>query len=232
MAKVKLWLGVFLVFVLGILFGALGSHFVIKHRFERFVKEGPPHIVFLKKLSAELDLTPAQQSEIEKILDQGHQEFENFRKKTFPQLKAIIDNSTKQIKEKLNAAQKKKFDVLIERHQFMPHEPPPPFSEKDAGEILADINSQLNLSQEQAAQVRPIIEESIAKRHKIFEKHPPPDHGNIFPLRSEMHELETSTEKRLAEILSPQQMEKYRNIQKEHKARGPGWSKPRPGPFD
>lgn len=232
MAKVKLWLGIFLVFVLGILVGALGAHFVIKHRIAKFVKEGPPHIFFLKKLASELDLTSAQQSEIEIILAQGHQEFENFRKKTFPQLKAIIDNSTKQIKEKLNAEQKKKFDALIERHQFMPNEPPPPFSEKDADAILADINSQLNLSQEQAAQVRPIIAESIAERHKLFEKHPPPHHGNIFPLRSEMHELDTSTEKRLAEILSPQQMEQYRNIQKEHKARGPGWSKPRPGPFD
>ena len=232
MAKVKLWLGVFLVFVLGMLVGALGSHFVIKHRIERFVKEGPPHIVFLKKLSAELGLTPAQQLEIEKILDQGHQKFEIFREKTFPQLKAIIDNSTKQIKAKLNVEQKKKFDVLIERHQFMPHKPPPPFFEKHAGEIFADIKMRLNLTPEQEAQTRPIIEESIRQRHEIFVKHRQQGPSDISSLKNKMHELDTVTEKRLAEILSAQQMEKYRNIQGELRALGPRWDMPRHGPFD
>jgi hypothetical protein len=234
MVKVKLWLGVFLVFILGILAGFLGSSIVVKHRLKKFVKEGPPPLFFLKSLPAELDLDPTRQMEIEKILDQSRQELEALREKHFPQLKAIFDSSIKKIKAKLSTEQKKKFDAMMKDHRFFPPEPPPPFFEKKhAGKILADIIAQLNLSQEQTEQVRMIIEESITKRHKIFEKHPPsPDYPDISQLRSEMDELDTYTEKRLAEILSPQQMEKYRGIHKEHRAMGPGWDRPRHGPFD
>lgn len=226
MAKAKLWLGVFLVFILGMLVGFLGSGIVVKHRLKKFVKDGPPPLFFFKRLPADLDLGPAQQMEIEKIIDQSRRELETLREKHFPQLKSIIDNSISKIKEKLNAEQKKKFDALMKHQQFFPPGPPPPFSEKQAGEILAHISAQLNLTQEQADRVRPIIEESIQQRHRIFEKHPPPDRPDISSLKSEMHQLDIAIENRLAKILSPRQMELYRNIRKEHNKTRPGWGGP------
>lgn len=61
------------------------------------------------------------------------------------------------------------------------------------------LKDHLNLSQEQEAKVRSIVEESAKEREKVLEK-----------FRGDLIEIENSLEKGLSSILTKEQMEKYR----------------------
>jgi len=67
-SKLKVSVGVLLVFVLGILAGSLGTQAYMKYRVSRFVERGHEARaeLFLGRLSHDLDLTETQQTEIRK----------------------------------------------------------------------------------------------------------------------------------------------------------------------
>ncbi len=114
MNKIRVWVGIVLVFLLGALAGSLATGTYFKHRIERFVKGGHPPIkvVLMKKLSHELDLTETQRFEIEEILDQLQAKLLDLRRKHQPELENLFDHSFGLIREKLNSEQKKRFDEI------------------------------------------------------------------------------------------------------------------------
>jgi len=128
MNKLKVWIGILLVFFLGALTGSLGTGAYLKHRMERFSKgKHPPiRIVLMKRLSHELDLTQTQRVEIEKILDQLEAELHELRQKHRPELEGLFDRRFDMIKEKLNDEQKSKLDRMREELK----RPRPPAGQK------------------------------------------------------------------------------------------------------
>lgn len=116
MNRLKVWVGIVLVFLLGTLAGSLATGIYFKHRIERFVKGGPPPIkvVLMKKLSHKLDLTETQRVEIEEILGQLQAKLLDLRRKRRPELDKLFHNSFGLIREKLNSEQKKRFDEIRE----------------------------------------------------------------------------------------------------------------------
>lgn len=131
MKKLKVFIGIFLIFILGILAGTLGTGFFIKHRIGRFVRnEGHfPPIRILERLSDKLDLSKTQQVEIEKILKQARKQLIEFRQAYRPKFEKIFNNTIEQIKQKLDNRQKQKLDKLTERlkHRFRNHPGQRPF---------------------------------------------------------------------------------------------------------
>jgi len=125
MNKLKVCIGILLIFILGMLAGTLGTGFFIKHRIGRFVRDDgpPPPIRVLERLSAKLDLSKSQQIEIEKILKQAHAQLIEFRQGYRPEFEKIFNDTIEQIKQKLDTGQKQKLDKLTERlkHRFHNH---------------------------------------------------------------------------------------------------------------
>ena len=138
MKRLKVCIGILLIFILGMLSGTLGTGFFIKHRIGRFVGgEGPPPpIRVLERLSAKLDLSKPQQIEIEEILKQAHDQLIEFRQVYRPEFEKIFNDTIEQIKQKLDNRQKQKLDKLTERlkHHFRKHPGRRPFLSKKTHE--------------------------------------------------------------------------------------------------
>ena len=129
MNKLKITIGIVLIFVLGLLIGALGSGMYFKNRIDHFRdadRMGRKEIL-IKRLTERLDLTAKQQDEIAIILDEMRGLHDALREKHRPEIEQIRIQSNERIKAILNDDQKKQFDEMIEELQKRRHELVRPF---------------------------------------------------------------------------------------------------------
>ncbi len=123
--KVKAIAGVLIVFLLGALFGALGTGLFIRHKFREFT-EGKASFqkFFMRRLTRELKLTDEQESEVRKILEQTGVEIRQFLRDSHGAFEKIMQRRNTQLKEILTPGQQKKLDEMFERIQKHWHRPP------------------------------------------------------------------------------------------------------------
>jgi Spy/CpxP family protein refolding chaperone len=92
------------------------------------------------------------------------------------------------------------------------------------------MKSRLGLTEDQEAQIRPILEDESVKRHAIIERYQGQGRQGRSSLRNELQQLRASTEHRFESILTKAQMEEYRKMQEEARQRmrqgGPGSTRP------
>jgi Spy/CpxP family protein refolding chaperone len=114
--KLKLWLGIFSVFFLGILVGALGRSLYKQYKIAQFIQGGQSSITsrIMKKYDRELNLTEQQYVEIEKIVEEAREELSEFYRKYQPEKDEIINRRAGRIKEHLTSEQQQKFDRISE----------------------------------------------------------------------------------------------------------------------
>lgn len=114
MKKWKLWSGLFLVFLSGLIIGSVSTGLYIKQRIEGVIQGGPPAVkkVVVKRLTDELKLTKDQQTEIEKIVSEAQSRLLKLRMQHQPEIEEIFDNSIALMKTKLSHDQQGKIDML------------------------------------------------------------------------------------------------------------------------
>ncbi len=111
--KIKIAAGVMLVFFLGVVTGSLLTGIYLKHKIKDFIKGGPfMKDLSMRRLSSKLDLSPPQEIEIGKIVDDTFRHLHQFRERHRPEIEEIIDRAVDLIKEKLNEEQKQKMDKI------------------------------------------------------------------------------------------------------------------------
>jgi hypothetical protein len=206
MNKSKLFIGVSLIFLLGVSLGAFGTRIYTKHKITKFLgADEPPAPRILRRLSERLDLSDSQKTEFEKILHQSRTKWTAFRQKYQPEFQSLFDETIGQLKEVLNDEQKQKLDdhynrfkkrILTRKDRRLPLGPIP------QDRLLSDIKKHLNLTEPQEAEVIPIIKSSVMQQRRI-----------IKSLRSELQKHQKTVEDQLGTILTPEQMEKYRKFQ-------------------
>jgi hypothetical protein len=100
MKKAKLWIIIFLVFILGALAGSLGTHLYIHGRVSDFFrKSGHARVqILLARMSRDFGLTDAQQIEIKGILQESHNRIHEIKTQTDPHIRAIIDDGFRRIR--------------------------------------------------------------------------------------------------------------------------------------
>ena len=128
MTKLKLYLGIFMVALLGALVGSFVTSLYIKHQVRQVVEGGlpPRKAFFMERLTRELDLNEKQQAEVKEILEQTFRRLLELRRRHRPEVKEILDQGMNQIRTKLDEGQKEKFNRFLER--FRKKRPPlPPF---------------------------------------------------------------------------------------------------------
>ncbi len=220
MHKGKLIAGVILVFIVGALAGSLGTGLYIKHRILAFAPGGPkPHVrkeLLTKRLARKLDLTPSQRAEIDKILDESHRRIMGVRRDYLPEIKKINDSGLARMMEKLTPEQKVKLEELRrrleERHtrayiRSMGRD-------RRAEETMPILRKRLKLTEDQMRAVTPIVEKGIAERRRIFSDYEEQKRPDPSQLKQDLKSLDGSIEKRLEEILSKEQMDGYRDLQR------------------
>lgn len=114
MTQGKLWGGLLVLFLAGVLTGIIGTvlyqHYEQKQRWER----GPAgrQERLMKRLAEELSLTQAQSQAIEPIVSRAHIQILELRAKHQPELDRIVDQGVAEIKTKLSTEQGAKLDTL------------------------------------------------------------------------------------------------------------------------
>jgi len=208
MNKFKTIAGILVIFLLGAGIGALGMQIYVRRQFDQFMK-GPPAFFaprFMDRMSRKLSLSPEQRREIETITQNLQRDLSAFRLKHDPELETLLDGYNRQIREKLSPEQQKAFDDLRERWKGrLRHKPPgPPFS-GDHGprdgfrHAMRRMTGRLNLDPGQAEQIRPVMREHFRSLNALLE-------SDEADMEDRISRLNRETEKRIKEILKPEQI--------------------------
>ena len=80
-------------------------------------------------------------------------------------------------------------------------------------EIVERLKDRLDLTEEQVEAIRPIIEEKVQMRNELREEYG----TDRRAIRTEMQELKRSTELKLGDVLTEEQMEKYQELRQERR---------------
>ena len=118
MKKWRLVGGITLVFILGVLAGALGTQLYHSHRLERFRKDpAERREAFLKMLNRELGLTPRQNREIRVLVEDLDKKLEAYNLKKHADIKKLFDENFARIKERLTPDQQRKLKEMRAKHE-------------------------------------------------------------------------------------------------------------------
>ena len=114
----KVVIGVLLVFFLGALIGALGTHRYTMKRLHAMA-EGPVGIrqAMVRGLTWRLRLTPAQQVETDNAIREAQKEFQGIRNEVQPRVEVILHSAQDRIRAQLDIKQREKFDKIVAEHK-------------------------------------------------------------------------------------------------------------------
>jgi uncharacterized coiled-coil protein SlyX len=130
MKKWKIFTGIFLIFVIGVLSGVLGTGLFVKHRIVEF-RGGAPFMrdrFLMRRLTRELALTEKQQEKVGTILTGMRTRHKDFFQARRAEMAKIINSELAAVKKELTGEQQKKLDQLMEkfrRHRPRFHDKPP-----------------------------------------------------------------------------------------------------------
>jgi hypothetical protein len=116
MGKIKVAIGLILIFLVGAFAGILGAQIYHSYRIERRISYESSlnrrTDLLRQGLSERLNLTEEQQKNIDKILRESQDKIITIRMKYLPEIKEISDQSLELMKAELNPEQREKLEVL------------------------------------------------------------------------------------------------------------------------
>lgn len=86
----------------------------------------------------------------------------------------------------------------------------PPDLEQVLDERMAELSVELELGESQHEPVREILENDLVARRDLLDDARRKGRGGLRELRSKLSDLDRTTEEALAEVLSPEQLEAFR----------------------
>jgi len=132
MANLKYWIGVLLVFTLGVVAGAVGTGMYIKQKITHLAVGGPPGVpppemtdFILRRMSRDLNLNEDQEKKIKKALTETHEKLRLVSEKYQPEFKKILDVSKAAIKACLSPEQAARMDEIQKKMGHRMQGPPP-----------------------------------------------------------------------------------------------------------
>lgn len=115
MTRRRATLGVLLVFLAGLVAGAMGGAKLTERRVRSVIESGPEAIdrLIVRRLASRLTLRPAQREEIQRIVSAGRSEIEALRAANQPRVRAILLDARTAIRTQLDADQAPEFDRIV-----------------------------------------------------------------------------------------------------------------------
>lgn len=118
MKKWRLIAGIFLVFVVGVLAGAGGSHLYRGYHRDQFRKDPAARRAYIMKgLTRELRLTEKQQQELQGIVAEMDEKRRALFRKSRTEVRKIFDEGFRRVNEKLDPGQQGLLKELRARHE-------------------------------------------------------------------------------------------------------------------
>jgi hypothetical protein len=113
----KLFVGVTMVFVLGILVGVMGTSAVIKKRHPLFTTDVDSRTrLIVEKLDRELGLDDDQRKRVETVVNAIGRDARDHFRRSRKQWEALVDRGFRQIRQELSPGQREKLETI--RHTF------------------------------------------------------------------------------------------------------------------
>jgi len=115
MKKWKAIVSIIIVFLLGVLAGALVTYKVYQHRLEGIMKGEPKTMseFIVRRLDRELDLDAKQLEQLRAIVEETHAEMKRVRRQFRPQIEEILARSQEKIRILLRPDQREKYEKII-----------------------------------------------------------------------------------------------------------------------
>jgi hypothetical protein len=137
MSKWKIWVGLLVLFVSGVLIGTVGTRMYVRHKISHMYAKERPVIrdLFFRRLTRQLDLSEEQRQEIERIASRAAEEFHALRRQHRGEAEAILDEAVKEMRKYLSPEQQEQMERMRKRmktwrkrrkHHPPPTDPPPP----------------------------------------------------------------------------------------------------------
>ncbi|MBP8645389.1 MAG: hypothetical protein KBH99_04620 [Syntrophobacteraceae bacterium] len=118
MKRWRLWVGLVILFLSGVLAGALGTVAFSEHLALKILGgKGPMVEHILTKLTRELNLTEQQRERVTGIVCRTHKELTALREKSRPERDEILRRSHEAMKAELTTRQQQKLDQFFEREK-------------------------------------------------------------------------------------------------------------------
>ena len=119
MKNYKAMIGILLIFILGAASGAIVTHMVDRDRQEAFLHGNPAarEEAIIRRLSRKLALDQQQQEQVRNIVHENHLAMQEIRKRSRPQIEAILEQGQKEISALLRADQQAVFQKIIAERQ-------------------------------------------------------------------------------------------------------------------
>jgi hypothetical protein len=116
MKKWRVITGIIVVFLLGALSGGAFIRIILQPELEHEMRGGPSKAageVIVKRLSRDLNLDAAQQSQLTKIFEDTRKEMLNLERRMYPQADAILNRAQARTDGILRPDQRGKFDKIV-----------------------------------------------------------------------------------------------------------------------
>lgn len=127
MKTAKALLAVLLLFLCGVVFGAMNGAKWMERRFQSRMAEGPPAIgeMVTRRLARSLTLRPEQGDQVHAIVLETQRKLSALRARQEPEVRQIVRDAQTSIRAQLSAEQAGEFDRLVERSKEVWLQPNP-----------------------------------------------------------------------------------------------------------
>lgn len=114
----KPFLGVLLIFTMGLMIGGMGIYWIERIRFQNALKS-PERLAFffMHQVSQKLDLDQVQQDHLAVVVQKSRTQLTEIRREAVPKIEEIFRESEQEILKFLRPDQQRKFQRLVERRK-------------------------------------------------------------------------------------------------------------------
>lgn len=198
----KVTLGLIILFC-GILIGSGATVVYMRNNFLRSIERRPHPREIVDRMAQRLDLSTEQIAQVETIVEKRMQELHKIWEEGRPRVREQFDLMREEITAVLNEEQAEEWRSYIRKFDrfLKPGKKPV----RGASGHIEEMKEQMHLSAEKVKELYPLVEEFWTKKSEVRKQ-------NFKQMAERMAELNSEFEKSLEGVLSPEQMETYRQM--------------------
>lgn len=220
-AKWKITLYLVITLIIGIVIGAMLNRALVQKRIKNIFKTEIGSLLIRDAERVLSPMSPEQQKLIREILDKHAKQLSEIHERFGNEIQAAFKSLREEIDPLLTVEQKKQLEGMFPGPPPFRRRPPEgfPFMKKPFSpeSELAMLQSELDLSEEQAAKIKAILEEFQSQEKSFREKGAPPETFDSFRQANEKKNQE------IEKILTEDQREKFRRFGRPRPDRREDW---------
>jgi len=117
MKRGKLIAGLLVVFLSGVLVGALGTAFYVRNRVLSVIEGGPREMrkIIMERIDSKIGLSDDQRKRVNEIIKEAQDRYRKLREESSPEVQGIIDDADSMMRDVLEDEQKAKLKGMVDK---------------------------------------------------------------------------------------------------------------------